>query len=318
MKNTCSNIKSPNYRLNKKNSISGLSSKKSSYRSRNNLGSLYKHITGGTNSTTNKNINYNFQTTHFNKNSLSNLVNNAFKTMNFMQTAHHQRTNSQLIKKQNAINKNKSQPSNISQEKRTSSLKMLVTDTEHPLNGKPTIKINKNDKLKNRYSNININKINNNKNIIINNNENNLNNKITVTTNNYYNNLNSRYTSRNNYNYKKTFVNSHDNISVSNQNYSNLGNQLSSNQLLFNNDESESTHRNLMSNNYQTKSNSNLMQIALSLLIENSSPRKQNNSKNSLKLNTNNSSATLNTLNSNYIMKNNLINQKIQSKVITI
>ena len=310
MKNTCSNIKSPNYKLNKKNSISGLSSKKSSYRSRNNFGSLYKHITGGTNSTTNKNINYNFQTTHFNKNSLSNLVNNAFKTMNFMQTAHHQRTNSQLIKKQNAINKNKSQPSNISQEKRTSSLKMLVTDTEHPLNGKPTIKINKNDKLKNRYSNININKINNNKNIIINNNENNLNNKITVTTNNYFNNLNNRYTSRNNYNYKKTFVNSHDNISVSNQNYSNLGNQLSSNQLLFNNDESENTHRNLMSNNYQTKSNSNLMQIALSLLIENSSPRKQNNSKNSLKLNTNNSSATLNTLNSNYIMKNNLINQK--------
>jgi len=311
MKNTCSNIKSPNYRLNKKNSISGLSNKKSSYRSRNNLGSLYKQITGGTNSTTtNKNINYNFQTTHFNKNSLSNLVNNAFKTMNFMQTAHHQRTNSQLIKKQNAINKNKSQPSNISQEKRTSSLKMLVTDSEHPLNGKPTIKINKNDKLKNRYSNININKINNNKNIVINNNENNINNKITVTTNNYYNNLNSRYSSRNNYNYKKTFVNSHDNISVSNQNYSNLGNQISSNQLLFNNDESESTHRNLMSNNYQTKSNSNLMQIALSLLIENSSPRKQNNSKNSLKLNTNNSSATLNTLNSNYIMKNNLINQK--------
>ena len=311
MKNTCSNIKSPNYRLNKKNSISGLSNKKSSYRSRNNLGSLYKQITGGTNSTTtNKNINYNFQTTHFNKNSLSNLVNNAFKTMNFMQTAHHQRTNSQLIKKQNALNKNKSQPSNISQEKRTSSLKMLVTDSEHPLNGKPTIKINKNDKLKNRYSNININKINNNKNIVINNNENNINNKITVTTNNYYNNLNSRYSSRNNYNYKKTFVNSHDNISVSNQNYSNLGNQISSNQLLFNNDESESTHRNLMSNNYQTKSNSNLMQIALSLLIENSSPRKQNNSKNSLKLNTNNSSATLNTLNSNYIMKNNLINQK--------
>ena len=82
MKNTCSNIKSPNYRLNKKNSISGLSNKKSSYRSRNNLGSLYKHITGGTNSTTNKNINYNFQTTHFNKNSLSNLVNkiSAFST----------------------------------------------------------------------------------------------------------------------------------------------------------------------------------------------------------------------------------------------
>ena len=307
LRNTSSNIKSPDNKTNKKNSISGLTGKKLKCRSRNNFRSLYKHITVGTNSTTNKNVNINFQTTNINKNSLSNLAqfgNCVFKTMNFMQTAHHQRTNSQLIKKQNLDkNKNKFQVQNIIQDKKTSSLKMLVTDSGNPAILKPVIKIKKNEKLKSKLNNVNINNINN-KNIIINNNENNLNNKITVTTNNYFNNLNSRYSKNN---LKKTFVDSNDSITPNNQNYSNFGNQMSSNQLLYNNEESETINKKSINNNYQTKSNGNLMQIALSLLIENNSPTKQNNqnSKNSLISNNNTS---LN--NNNHIIKNNIINQK--------
>ena len=303
LRNTSSNIKSPDNKTNKKNSISGLSGKKVKCRSRNNLGSLYNHITVGINTTTNKNTNINFQTAHINKNSLSSLSqfgNNIYKTMNFMQTAHHQRTNSQLIKKQNLEkNKNKFQSQNILHDKQTSSLKMLVTDSGNPTYLKPAIKIKKNDKLKTKHSKINIYNINN-KNIIINNNENKLNNKITVTTNNYLNNLNNRYSKNT---LKKNCVDSNDSINVKSQNYSNYANQMSTNQLLYNKEELESLNK----NNYHTRSNGNLMQLALSLLIESNSPSKQINQNSKNIINTNNN---INLNSNNNLMKNNIMNQK--------
>ena len=308
LRNTSSNIKSPENRQNKKNSVSGLSNKKIKYRSRNNFGSLYKNITVGTNTSTNKNTNINFQTTHIYKNSLSNLAhfgNNVFKTMNFMQTAHHQRTNSQLIKKQNLEkNKNKLQVPNMRQDKKTSSLKMLVTDSGNPNHIKPAIKIKKNEKLKSKVSNGSINNRNNN-NIIINNNENNLNNKITVTTNNYFSNLNNRY---NKNTMKKTFADSNDSLTVNNQNYSNFANQMSTQQLIYNSEQSDTLDKNYINNNYHTKSNGNLMQIALSLLIESNSPNKQinQNIKNSISGINNNTSIN----NNNQLIKANIINQK--------
>ena len=80
--------------------------------------------------------------------------------MNFMQTSHHQRTNSQLVKKQNPEKyKNKFQMSAMQKDKKTSSLKMLVTDSGKRTNIKPAIKIKKNDKLKSKASNVNINNI---------------------------------------------------------------------------------------------------------------------------------------------------------------
>ncbi len=306
LKNISSNIKSPDNKSNKKNSITGLSGKPIKFRSRNNCGSLYKNITVGTNSTTNKNSNINFQTNQNNKYSLSNINQNGntiYKTKNYMKTAHHHRTNSQLIKKQNLEkNKTKFQFHNI-QDKKTSSLKMLVTDSGNPSYLKPVIKIKKNDKLKSKNSNVNIYNINS-KNIIINSNENNSNNKITVTTNNYFNNLHNRYCKNT---LKKNFVDSSDSITVNNQNYSNVVNQMSSNQILNNKEESESYNN----NPYHAKSNSNSMQLALSLLIENNSPSKQisQNTKNLLKRNNN---ISLN--NNNNLIKNSTSNQKSNSK----
>ena len=312
LRNTSSNIKSPENKQYKKNSISGFSGTKIKYRSRNNFGSLYKNITVGTNSTTNKNSNINFQTTQINKNSLSNLVqfgNNIFKTMNFMQTAHHQRTNSQLIKKKNLEkNKNKFHFTNPHQDIKTSSLKMLVTDSGNPSHLKNAIKIKKNQKLKSKTSNVNnnINNINNNinKNITINNKENNMNNKITVTTNNYFNNLNSRY--HKNSLKKNNIVDSNDSLTANNQNYSNFANQMSANQLEYKNENSETLDKNFLNNNINAKSNGNLMQIALSLLIESNSPSKQINQNSKNILNSKNSR----NLNNNQLMKNNIINQK--------
>ena len=305
IRNTSSNIKSTDNKQNKKNSLSGLTGKKVKYKSRNNnFDSLYKYITVGTNTTTNKSSNINFQTTNINKNSIPNLAgygNNIFKTMNFIQNSHHQRTNSQLIKKQSIEkNKNKLQAPNIYQDRKTSSLKMLVTDSGNPGYPKHAIKIKKNEKLKSKASNANI----NNKNIIINNNENNLNNKITVTTNNYFNNLNNRYNKKTT---KKTLANSNDRIIVNNHNYSNLVNQMSDNQLLYNNEDLGNLNKKLINNNYHTKSNGNLMQIALSLLIESNSPSKQINNNLQNTLNSNNNTS-LN--NNNYLIKNNIINQK--------
>ena len=311
LKNTSSNKKSPENKQIKKNSISGLSNKKLKYRSRNNFGTLYKNITAGTNTTTNKNTNNNYQTTHFNKNSLSNLVqfgNNVFKTMNFMQTAHHQRTNSQLIKKKNLEkNKNKFQVPNAHPDKKTSSLKMLVTDSGNPNLLKPTIKIKKNEKLKSKTSNCNI----NNKNILINNNGNNINNKITVTTNNYFNNLNNRY---NKNTLKKTYVDSSDSLTMNNQNYSNFANQMSAQQLIYNSVQSESIEKNYLNNNYHAKSNGNLMQIALSLLIENNSPNKHMNQHIKNSICGINNSTSINNNNNNKLIKANIINQKNNRK----
>ena len=301
LKNASSNIKSPDNKTVRRCSNLGLSGKQFKSRSRNNYISLYKNVTVGTNSTTNKNTNINFQTSLINRNRISNLSqyeNNVYKTMNFMKTVHHQRTNSQLINQQSKEkNSNRFLVQNINREKKTSSLKKLVTDSNNPAFLKPTIKIKKNERFKTKYSYINNIK---NKNII-NNNENNLNNKITVTTNENLNHRNSKK------NLKKTFVDSTDRLAVNNHNNTNLGNYMYENKLLTNKGKSETSNKKTISNNYQTKSNDNLMQIALSFLIESNSPSKQNNqnSKNSLLYN---GSSTLN--DKNNIKNKKIINQK--------
>ena len=48
---------------------------------------------------------------------------------------------------------------------------------------------------------------------------------------------------------KKTFDNSNNSLYINNQNYSNFGNQMSANQLLYNNGQSETLDRNFINNN---------------------------------------------------------------------
>ena len=305
IRNISSNIKSTENRY-KKSNISGFSDRKNKYRSRNNFGSLYKYSVGGMNTTTGKSSNVNFQTTNINKSSLTNLVksgNKGFKTMNFMKTAFHHRTNSQKEQNQKlAKNKNKINPNNNKvkiPDKKISSLKLLVTDTENQTHIKPIIKIKKNEKLKTKNKNINNNPKNiNNKNKSINKNENNPKHKITVTTNNYFNNLNNRYSKFNNLNIKKTFGESIESPNLNNPNFTNMTNTLSPQQLLYNNEDCHTFRKNL-NYNYQPNNNSNLMQIALSLLIENNSPSKKNI------MNSNVNSNTLWNNNNNVLMKNN-------------
>ena len=302
IRNISSNIKSTENR-NKKTNISGFGDKKIKYRSRNKLGILYKSVIGGINTTTGKSSNANFQTSHFNKNSLTNLVksgNKTFRNMNLIKTSIHQRTNSQLVENQKLIkNKNKINQ-NIKHDKKNSSLKLLVTDTESQTFIKPSIKIRKNEKLNNKYVNANNVKTINKKNNSINKNDNNINHKITVTTNNYFNNLKNRNSKDTNINLKKTFRDSSENLTINNQNYSNRMNNLNANQLLYNNEESQTFRKNI-DYNYQTKNNSNLMQIALSLLMDNNSPNKKN-----IINNINNNTS----INNNILMKNDINNQK--------
>ena len=312
IRNISSNIKSTENRY-KKTNISGLSDKKLKCRSRNNLGYLYKNGIGGMNTTTGKSPNVNFKTTNINKNSLTNLIksgNKTFKTMNLMKTAVHQRTNSQIVQNKKFIKtKNKINLNNNKvkiPDKKNSALKLIVTDTENQIHTKPIIKIKKNEKLTNKnISPNNHAKIINSKNKSINKIEKNINQKITVTTNNYFNNLNNKHPKANHINMKKSFGESNESLTLNNPNYSNMINNLNPQQLLYNNDNCQTFRKNLNYNyNYQPNNNTNLMQIALSLLIDNNSPTRKNIINNNI-----NSNTSLNN-NSNVLMKNTFTKPK--------
>ena len=299
IRNISSNRKSTENRRPKRINISEFSERKGKYKSRNYKNSLYKPSIGGINTTIGKSSNINYQTTN-NKKSSTNLIKDkdkTFKTMNFMKSAVHQRTNTQIVQNQknskhkyilNSYHKNKDYISN----KKTSSLKLLVTESENPIcTAKPSIKIRKNIKLKNKSMNNNVKNVNN-KNKLINKNENNINYKITVKTNNYFNNLNNKKSKERNINIKKTFNNQNENLCSNNvlnrdnNNSSNMINNL--NQLIYDNKESHTFRNNLNCNcNCNTKTNNDLMQIALSLLIENNSPMKKNTLTNKMNNNAN-------------------------------
>ena len=314
IRNISSNIKSTENRCSKKTSISGFSEKKIKYKSRNGLRSFYNNIIGGNTTTTGKNSNMNFQTTYINKGSLTNLVksgNKAFKTMNLMKTATHQRTNSQLVQNQKLVKNKKKLYDNPNYnkifipEKKTSSLKLLVTEIGNQSQNKPPIKIKKNEKLKNRNINNNnskrkINSLNKNNQI------NNMNNhKITVTINDYFNKLNNRNPKTNNLNLKKTFGGFNESLKI---NHSNMINDINQQKSLYNNEDSETFRKNMNYNNSQNKINSNLMQIALSLLIDNNSAKKQTeNLKYNMNMDNINNNTSLN--NNDQLMKTNIINQ---------
>ena len=191
-------------------------------------------------------------------------------------------------------------------DKKNSALKLLVTDTENHTHTKPIIKIRKNEKLTGKnISPNNHAKIINNKNKSINKIEKNINHKITVTTNNYFNNLNNKHPKANHINMKKSFGESNESLTLNNPNYSNMINNLNPQQLLYNNDNCQTYRKNFNYNyNYQPNNNTNLMQIALSLLIDNNSPARKNIINNNI-----NSNTSLNN-NSNVLMKNTFTKPK--------
>ena len=311
IRNISSNIKSTENRRPKKINISGFSDKKAKYKSRNyNVNSIYKSSVGGINTTTGKSTNINYQATH-NKKSLTHLIKNkdkTFKTMNFMKSAAHQRTSSQLVQNKNptkhkySLNSYHNNKGYISNRK-TSSLNLLVTESENPTCAKPSIKIKKNMKLKNKSVNNDAKNIND-KNKLINKNENNINHKITVTTNNYFNSLNNKNSKVNNINIKKSFCNQNEKpfintvLNKDNHNSSSMLNNKNQNQLVYNNKECHTFRKNINYDyNCNNKRNNNLMQIALSLLIDNNSPSKK--------------SALTNKMNNNgnFLMKENNIEE---------
>ena len=299
IRNISSNIKSTENRY-KKTNISGFSDRRIKYRSRNNLDTLYKYAANGMNTTTGKSTNVNFQTNHFNKSSLTNLVksgNKAFKTMNFTKTAVHQRTNSQIVQNQKFIKNNINNNKINYLDNKTSSLKFIVTDNENQTHIKETIKIKKNEKLKSKNKNV------------INKSENNTNPKITVTTNNYFHNLNNKNSKINNESKKKAFVELKETPSVNNNpNYSNKINNLNPQQLLYKNEDCQTLQKNLNYNyNYQPNRKGNLMQIALSLLIDNNSPSRKNIINNT-SINNNNNALMKNNVNRTKENRNNNFN----------
>ena len=269
--------------------IGGYGTNKNNSKSRNNTGFLYKQHTN-TNNIINNNIIYNlnniYNTTSLHKlykNIKNNIHNNGyagkinpFKTLNFMQTTnHHQRYNNNFIQIHNN-NDNKYHISNTSQENKSSSLKILVTDLNNPNHVKPTIKLqNEKDLIKSKYNNrenCNLFDLNNNKNHRITKSYNNLNlNNIHIT--------NNGITSYNNMKYKnKKF---HNNSKINNQLKNIKGNQINSN--------SSNKNKKTEGNNKE------LMQLALSLLIDN------NNSTFSNMVGNNNNNNN-NILNNNYLL----------------
>ena len=304
IRNISTNVKSTENRRPKKINISGFSERKAKYKSRNYVNSIYKSSIGGINTTNGKSSNINLQKTH-DKNCMTNLIKNkekTFKTMNFMKSAAHQRTSSQIVQNQqpsknkyilNSYHKNNYYKSN----KKISSLKLLVTENENPTsNAKPSMKIRKDVKLKNKSMNNNSKNINN-KNKLINKIENNINHKITVTTNNYFNSLNNKYPKESNINLEKSIKDKNENFCVDsilnrdnrdNHNSSIMINNKNQHQLINNNKECH-TFRNNINYDYNcyNKNNNKLMQIALSLLIENNSPSKKNSINNKMNNNPN-------------------------------
>ena len=263
--NINNNILQNNYHNNNYNFyIGGHGTNKYNSKSRNNTGFLYKQQSNtNTNNIINNNIMYNlnniYKTTSLHKlfkNLNNNNRNNAyigkinpFKTLNFMQTTnHHQRYNNNF-----QINniENKYHISNTSQDNKSSSVKILLTDLNNQNRVKPSIKLqNEKDLIKSKYNNRDNNNIYdfyNNKNHRITKSYNNLN------LNNIH--TNNGITSYNNVKYKNKKIH---NNSKNNHNLKNIkGNQINSN-----------------SSNKNKKADSNnkdLMQLALSLLLDNNS-----------------------------------------------
>ena len=144
---------------------------------------------------------------------------NPFKTLNFMQTTnHHQKYNNNFQINNNEI---KYHISNTSQDNKSSSVKILLTDLNNQNRVKPSIKLkNEKDLIKSKYNNRdnnNIYNIYNNKNHRITKSYNNLN------LNNFH--PNNRITSYNNVKYKNKKIHN-------NHNLKNIkGNQINSNSL---------------------------------------------------------------------------------------
>ena len=106
---------------------------------------------------------------------------------------------------------------------------------------------------------------------------------------------------------KKSFGESNESLTLNNPNYSNMINNLNPQQLLYNNENCQTYRKNLNYNyNYQPNNNTNLMQIALSLLIDNNSPTRKDIINNNINSNSNTS---LNN-NTNFLMKNNFTKPK--------
>ena len=308
--------------FNKSNNLNfniGQRTNKNYSRSRNNTGFLYKQ--SNTNNIINNNIMFNlnniYNTTSLhkmNKNMINNIHNNAyfgktnaFKTLNFMQkTNYHQRYNNNLLQLHN--DNNKFHISNTSQDNKSSSLKVLVTDFNNINNNnnnivKPTIKLQKEKYLiKSKYTNNrenNIYELNNNKNHRITKSYNNLNmNNIHLSNNGItsYNNLKNKY---------KKFSNSKTNHQLKN---------IKQNQIKSN---SSSKHKKNETNNKE------LMQFALSLLLDNNSTfsnvvennglnlHHNNNNNNNLIARKNNNNKNNNKTNST---KKNKINYNFKNK----
>ena len=278
-------------------------SNKNKSRSRNNTGFLYKQK-NNTNYLLNNNFIYNlnniYNTTSLHKlyrNLNNNIKNNEFfgkinpfKTLNFIQTTkHHQRYNNNFI--QIISNDNKNYKSNKSQDSKSSSLKILVTDLNNKNQVKPSFKLqNERDLIKSKYSNKDKNIYNaNNKNRRITKSFNNLNIKNIHLSNN-------GITSYNNIKYKNK---KYKNNSKSNNHLKNIkGNQINSN--------SSNKNKKLETNN------KDLMQLALSFLLDNNSTfnNMPNNNINNLHRNNINKKSyiTKNSNIKNYIKKNKLSN----------
>ena len=215
-------------------------------KSRNNTGFLYK-LQNNTNNLINNNIIYNlnniYNTTSLHKlykNINNNIHNNGyfgkinvFKTLNFIQTTNHlQKYNNNFVSNQND---NKGHISYTSQENKSSSLKVLVTDLNNQNHIKPNIKLqnekdlikNKNHRITKSCNNLNLNNI--------------------ISTNNFI-------ASYNNYKYKNKKFNN--NTKVTHQLKNIKSNQINSN---------SSNKKKAEANNKE------LIKLALSLLIDNNS-----------------------------------------------
>ena len=297
IKNSYGNIN----QFNKSNNLNfniGQRTNKNYSRSRNNTGFLYKQQSN-TNNIINNNIMFNlnniYNTTSLhkmNKNIINNIHNNAyfgktnaFKTLNFMQkTNNHQRYNNNLLQLHNE--NNKFHVSNTSQDNKSSSLKILVTDFNTNNNIKPAIKLQKEKYLlKSKYTNNKENKI-----YDINNNKNH---RITKSFNNL--NLNNIHLSNNgitSYNNMKNKYKKYSHSKINNQLKNIKQTQIKSNP----------------SNKAKKSENNNkeLMQFALSLLLDNNSTFTNVVENNALNIHHNNN------INSNNLIsrKNNINNNK--------
>ena len=295
IKNSYGNIN----QFNKSNNLNfniGQRTNKNYSRSRNNTGFLYKQQSH-TNNIINNNIMFNlnniYNTTSLhkmNKNIINNIhnngyfgKNNAFKTLNFMQkTNYHQRYNNNLLQ---FHNDNKFHMSNTSQDNKSSSLKILVTDFNSNNNNnniKSTIKLQKEKYLiKSKYAN---NKENNIYNI-----NSNKNHRITKS----YNNLNM-----NNIHLSNNGITSYNNMKNKYKRYSNT----KINQQLMNIKQNQIKSNSSNKPKKNDTNNKELMQFALSLLLDNNSTFGNVIENNALNINHNNNN------NNNFISKKNNIN----------